>query len=542
MTTFVTALIDLHEERPSNRSVDFYLEKFETLVSTGINLHVFVSSSYESRIQESSTVKKTVLELEELDTYKELRRLNYVLPPFRSEIKDTEGYLVLMNSKTELIARSIKEDLFNSMQYAWIDFGIFHVLHNSIEQLKYLSETRLGKGIYIPGCSPKNTVVFSEILWRFCGGFFIGDRETLLEFNSLYRSRFAGLVQEVGILSWEVNIWAQLEAEGWEPIWYLADHNDDILRVPCPRSTIVTMFFNLQQLPGAVPSTRSMDFYMKNGRATLSAPAPMVIFCDPSTRPTIEAIRTELSTYPTTYIEKNLADYDYYQSLYPIILNNRAKSPHYASSNSRNTPSHCLTTMFKIPALYMAYQTCPASHYIWLDFGCSYMALDVEKAIVPVIHNPRPRIACGAIHYRSSQELYPMSEYMKWGGPCSLAGTLMTIERDYMELFYSNMMSIFCEQLNEGVGHTEEQVLVYLFDRHPEWFDLYFSDYRSCIVNYHSVCEDYASIKHFFIHEALNKNRRDLAEKCAQDILWSVFHGKLKLPFEEIAWLTSLQT
>ena len=275
-------------------------------------------------------------------------------------------------------------------------------------------------------------------------------------------------------------------------------------------ATIVTMFFNLQQLPGAVASTRPMEFYMKNGRATLSAPAPMVIFCDASTRPAIEAIRTELSTHPTTYIEKNIADYDYYQTLYPIILNNRMRSPHYKDPNDRNTPSHCLTTMFKIPALYMAYQRCPATHYIWLDFGCSHMALDVATAIVPVINSPRPKIACGAIHYRSKRELYPMSDYMKWGGPCSLAGTMMTIQREYMELFYTGMMSIFYEQLQNGVGHTEEQVLVYLFDRHPEWFDLYFSDYRSCIANYHRSVHDHWTIQTHFIQNARNDGREDL--------------------------------
>jgi len=283
-------------------------------------------------------------------------------------------------------------------------------------------------------------------------------------------------------------------------------------------ATIVTMFFNLQHLPGAVSTTRPIEFYLTNGRATLSAPAPMVIFCDPSTKPLIQAIREEVSTHPTTYVEKNIADYDYFKTLYPIILNNRMRSPGYKDPHDRNTPAHVLTTMFKIPALYMAYQQSSATQYIWLDFGCSHMALDVATAIVPVIANPHPKIACGAIHYRSNRELYPMSEYMKWGGPCSLAGTIMSVQRGYMELFYTGMMSIFYEQLNEGVGHTDEQVLVYLHNRRPEWFTLYFCDYRSCITNYHRSVHDHWTIRTHFIQNARAAGRTDLAEQAERSL------------------------
>lgn len=285
-----------------------------------------------------------------------------------------------------------------------------------------------------------------------------------------------------------------------------------------PMATIVTMFFNLQQLPGAVASTRPLEFYLTNGRATLSAPAPMVIFCDSITRPAIQAIREEVSSHSTTYIEKNIAEYDYFKTLYPIILNNRMRSSGYKDPSDRNTPVHLLTMMFKIHALCMAYQQTSATHYIWLDFGCSYMALDVSTAIVPIIEKPNPKISCGAIHYRSKRELYPMSEYMKWGGPCSLVGTVVTIQREYMERFYTGMMSIFYEQLQNGVGHTDEQALVYLFDRHPEWFTLYYCDYRSCLVNYHRSIHDHWTIRTHFIANARADGRNDLADGAERSL------------------------
>lgn len=285
--------------------------------------------------------------------------------------------------------------------------------------------------------------------------------------------------------------------------------------------TIVTMFFNLQELPGSNPSTRSIDFYLKNGRGTLSAPAPMVVFCDASTRPAIQSIREELSTHPTMYVEKNIGEYDFFRNNYPIILNNRGRSPGYKDPNDRNTPAHFLTTMFKIPALFMSYQRCyfpESTHYMWLDFGCSHMALDVSTAIIPIIQNPHPKVSCSVIHYRSKRELYPMSEYLKWGGPCSLVGTVMTVQRGYMESFYTGMMSIFYKQLNQGVGHTEEQVLVYLYDRHPELFTLYFSDYRSCLTNYHRSVHDHWTIRTHFIQNARAAGRTDLVEQAERSL------------------------
>lgn len=286
--------------------------------------------------------------------------------------------------------------------------------------------------------------------------------------------------------------------------------------------TIVTMFFDLTRLPGSAPSTRSHEFYMKNGRATLSAPAQMVIYCDSSTRPEIQKIREEVSSHPTVYVEKNIGDYDYFQMHYPIIVENRRRSVGYKDPNERNTPAHFLTTMFKIPAIYLTNQRGyfpESTHYMWMDFGCSHMALDVPAGILPIIENPHPKISCGAIHYRSRRELYPMSQYLQWGGPCSLAGTIMTIQREYVSLFYTGMMSIFYEQLREGVGHTEEQALVYLYDHHPEWFTLYYSDYRSCLTNYHKSVYDHSTIRTHFICNALADGRTDLARAAENSLV-----------------------
>jgi len=285
--------------------------------------------------------------------------------------------------------------------------------------------------------------------------------------------------------------------------------------------TIVTMFFDLNKLPGASPSTRTYESYMINARGTLGAPAPMVIFCDSSTRLEIEKTRNELTSQPTVYVERNIGDYDFYHMLYPLIVENRKRSLGYKDPNERNTPSYFLTTSFKFQALYLAYlgRYFPeSSHYMWLDFACSHAVTDVPKSIASIINNPHPKIACAAIHYRSKDELYPMTEYLKWGGLCSLVGGAMTVQREYVVRLYLEATSIMYSQIQQGVGHADEQLLVYIYDRNPEWFTLYYSDYRSCLVNYHRSVHDHWSIRTFFIANALAAGRTDLA-KAAEDSL-----------------------
>jgi len=87
----------------------------------------------------------------------------------------------------------------------------------------------------VPGCWSKGQGADSlaaAVNWRFCGGFFLGDRASLEDFHARYRKEFPAFLAESGTLTWEVNVWHALELRGWACEWYTADHNDSILRVP----------------------------------------------------------------------------------------------------------------------------------------------------------------------------------------------------------------------------------------------------------------------------------------------------------------------
>ncbi len=310
------------------------------------------------------------------------------------------------------------------------------------------------------------------------------------------------------------------------------------------KTTIVTMFFNLSKLKDASTQTRTPDFYLNYGRGTLSIPNPMVIFCDPEMQPKIEAIRNELvnpDEFPTVYVVKDVPDYDFYKINHPIVLANR-KGSHIYTKEHRNTASYLVVTTFKTMALQIAYERndFDTDYYAWIDFGCNHINnMAVREAALTVLNNPRPKVNIMYIHYRSSDELKDMRHHVP-GGPCGIAGTAFTLEKDYVPKFYNCMWSVFHEQVMKGVGHCDEQVMMYCYYKYPELFTVYYGDYQSVLTNYHSIRDNYHTIKYHFIENALNAGDISAAKDAAEKVLSSVQRGTLTISDTEVAWISSI--
>jgi hypothetical protein len=168
------------------------------------------------------------------------------LPLNRTIEKDTKEYMLLMNSKLEYMEDTIEKNPFNSTHFAWIDFNISHVfsdLKMSKETLKIYSSSILHNSfLSIPGCwnplsKPFNdeqvkNEILNNINWRFCGGFFIGDRISIEYFIELYKTHLPYFMFKYRKLIWEVNFWAWLElVTDWKPNWFKGDHNDSIIQI-----------------------------------------------------------------------------------------------------------------------------------------------------------------------------------------------------------------------------------------------------------------------------------------------------------------------
>jgi hypothetical protein len=210
-------------------------------------LCVYVSSDcaeiLQTYAQEYSNIKiMKHVEVVDLWTYKASQDIEYTLPANRNDHKDNDKYMWIMNSKIEFMYDAIQNNPWNSTHFAWIDFNVSHVfrsMESSQEYLRVLSRRHFIESfLAIPGCYPKLEYeriesIMDNINWRFCGGFFMGDMDSVKHMYELYQKHFVSFLQEHKKLIWEVNFWAWLEtAHGWRPVWYCADHDDRIIQIP----------------------------------------------------------------------------------------------------------------------------------------------------------------------------------------------------------------------------------------------------------------------------------------------------------------------
>ena len=284
------------------------------------------------------------------------------------------------------------------------------------------------------------------------------------------------------------------------------------------KTTIVTMFFNLKRFNDASTLTRPLDFYIKNGVNTLKLKYPMVIFCDEDSVEFLKKIRDEEvdpEIIPTIYIIKSLTEYDYYIHNWNIIHDNRARSNGYKNPNNRNTVSYFLMGMFKPLALQIAKQRNDfnTSHYAWIDLGCSHMTKEMDEYAPKMLDNPLPKVAVCYIHYRPHELLVDMKTFMEHDGPCGIASTAYTVEREYVDKYYNLMFTTFNDMLFTGYGHTDETVMIYSYDRHPEIFTIFNGDYPSVFMNYHVPIADLDLISKVFVTSCIYYKRYDLAKE-----------------------------
>lgn len=244
-TTFVTAFCSIDDYKVPGKSLDHYFNQFTLLAKTGIPLAVYISSHlkdlFSNLIKPYPHVKlMDVLDIHDTWIYKTAHVDGIKLPMKRNELKDTFDYMVMQNLKLELCQRVIQKNPFHTEYFAWIDFGIFHVVKDfqkTTSQLQSISKTNFIKtNVIFPGCWPKGLYIdyiLNQICWRYCGGFFLGHQDALCEMWQKYQLYLQEFIKNYKMMTWEVNLWAALEYQtDWSPIHYMADHNDSMLVIP----------------------------------------------------------------------------------------------------------------------------------------------------------------------------------------------------------------------------------------------------------------------------------------------------------------------
>lgn len=238
--TFVTCY--LHDKNDSPQNDEWNVGRLAELVSIDIPLYIFVSPENADEIaflQGATNIHIEVIDKSELWVFKQLSQKEYSLPNHRNLEKDTDDYLAISNSKVELVARVIEHNPWKTQHFAYIDFNITYLFWEKMKTYTYLHQmakrTFFDKMLIFPGCSAHIPIekvwdLADSIYWRFCGGFFAGDADSLKQWWKDYQVYFVEYLDIYKKLTWDVNIWAWIESvKRWQPKWYSANHNDSIV-------------------------------------------------------------------------------------------------------------------------------------------------------------------------------------------------------------------------------------------------------------------------------------------------------------------------
>ena len=217
---FVTAYIELNKEL-----TDGYFERFKKLASLGYDMKVYIDIRCINKIDELKEYKNLDIELirwDELPINEIIEDKKLRLPWTDNPSKDTLEYMIVQNSKIFFLykTKTEKETLI------WIDFGILKITDDLDHFKKNFDNLKTYDKIVIAGgILERKFLDFDHgIYWRFLGGLVICPKHLIFDF---YASCMGEILRYVnsGWMTWEVNIWSNLEFKKTYLKHYQADHN-----------------------------------------------------------------------------------------------------------------------------------------------------------------------------------------------------------------------------------------------------------------------------------------------------------------------------
>ena len=230
--TFVSAFLNFND-LSDNDVNEKYISYFRKLANTGIPIVLFMDKRYQ-HIEFSNNVKIIkYIDNDDLQFSKLISNKTMVLPAHRNIEKDTEKYMKFMNNKIFFVQEAIELNVFNTRHFAWVDFRLFHIFTNdewSNNKLTEIAKKNFPENyVCFSGAWPKMYDMIHHINWRFLGGFFIIDKNSLDKLVHI----FSRVINDNDLpLLWEVNYWALIEANNlFDFGWHLGDHNESIINI-----------------------------------------------------------------------------------------------------------------------------------------------------------------------------------------------------------------------------------------------------------------------------------------------------------------------
>jgi hypothetical protein len=241
MTTIVSAFISNVNFR-EDVNFDKYCQLGKLLLKSTTQKIIFLDDIMYNYIKNEDFNKENTLIIkynkDECYLYNYLDKLHKFNLHTDNPKKDTLEYILIMCNKTEWIRQAIENDIFNSKNFIWIDFGIRKLFDCSddifieiLNNLYFKTYEKIRIGSIWDLSIKRNYIDTSkQIIWYFAGSVFGGDKKSLLNFADRMKDKCIEIIINHNTIMWEVNIWYFLYLdypELFEP--YQCDHNNTIL-------------------------------------------------------------------------------------------------------------------------------------------------------------------------------------------------------------------------------------------------------------------------------------------------------------------------
>lgn len=227
--TFVTALYIVKNN--VYRGPEFYLERLEQLIKTGVPLLCYMDKTLEAE----GEALKTKYPNFQIPSYVQLDTSwvpeDVVLPTHRHEPKDTVSYFCIQLQK--LWCLNDARDHTTTSHVAWIDAGIFYLFDDkeaATTLLKTIASSSWPEAILAPGCYTRDYVIpllshshfLNSVIWNYAGSFLLCHRDHV---GGALKKQTEVVLYNLPRLGWEVNYWSEMNLF----TWYYADHNLSLL-------------------------------------------------------------------------------------------------------------------------------------------------------------------------------------------------------------------------------------------------------------------------------------------------------------------------
>jgi len=283
--------------------------------------------------------------------------------------------------------------------------------------------------------------------------------------------------------------------------------------------TFVSCFFNLEKLEKK-GRWRSIDTYLEKSKFLLNLDVNLVVFVDDDEIVKyIEKIRKRYMNR-TKIIKMNITELPYYTH-FDVINNIREK---YPKNGIKDTPAFAILMWSKFYFLQEAIKKnyFLTDQFMWVDFGITHIAK--TENYIDSFNSKSEKISIQCITLPTA-DITKIQELNVW--KCYLGGGIIGGNTEYMLKLIDKFNYYLTFFIQNNVAPLEDNIVAYIFYKHPELFEPYYGHYAS-IINDRPYC--YTNIHNYtcWIFDNAKKALLNNMVDHARHIIKYILHGFLE--------------